>query len=102
MLCDKRRETGQKTIGKGLAINPVDDFGRRQIELLQKLFFQGGRKLIFQNISYQQFSKYGSLLPSSPKNKAERRDVTDDLFSIVKTRIGPRPQNTGDTSLLAT
>lgn len=101
MLCDKRRETGQKTIGKGLAINPVDDFGRRQIELLQKLFFQGGRKLIFQNISYQQFPKYGTATFIS-QNKSERRDVADDLFSIVKTRIGPRPQNTGDTSLLAT
>lgn len=56
---------------------------------------------VFQNISYQQFSKYGTATFIS-QNKSERRDVTDDLFSIVKTRIGPRPQNTGDTSLLAT
>ena len=90
MLCDKRRETGQKTIGKGLAINPVDDFGRRQIELLQKLFFQGGRKLIFQNISYQQFSKYGTATFIS-QNKSERRDVTDDRRTGAFSGVQPAP-----------
>ena len=53
MLRYKGGETCQKTIREGLAIHPVDDFGSRQVELVLESFFDGGWKLVLQDVSYQ-------------------------------------------------
>ena len=51
------RETCQETIWKRLAIYPVDKFGRRQVVLLQELFFKSRSHLILKDIAYQQLTQ---------------------------------------------
>lgn len=82
----KRHQRRQESIRLRLAINPVDNFRRREREAVEQIRAQIIAKLALQCIAYKPTAK-NRTTAFIAQNPTQRRHISHNVMAIVETRI---------------
>lgn len=91
----KAGEGGEEEIGRGFAIDPLDDGGAVEVRILFESGTQIVRHFLAQIGLYQQFADIGTA-SFIAEHKAERGSLMHDIGAIVEAGAGARTEDSDE------